>query len=102
MKSAPQITGCKRHSCTCSHQEYSLNPRVFSGFKKSLRLPIKGGARARVKGFTTFEVRTGFQRFFCLLFLRDLRASVVTLVFGDSIRFSDPPTISYMPCQTEI
>jgi hypothetical protein len=25
------------------------------GMQKSLRLPIKGGARARVKGFTTFE-----------------------------------------------
>jgi hypothetical protein len=34
------------------------------GIKRSLRLPIKGGARARVKGFTTFEAQAVFRRFF--------------------------------------
>jgi hypothetical protein len=33
MKLAPQIMGCKRHLCTCSHQEYPLDSRVVSECK---------------------------------------------------------------------
>jgi hypothetical protein len=33
VKLAPQITGCKRRSCTCSHYEYSSNSRVISECK---------------------------------------------------------------------
>jgi hypothetical protein len=35
MKLVPQITGCKRRSCTCSHLGYSLDSRVISECKIS-------------------------------------------------------------------
>jgi hypothetical protein len=57
----------------------------------SLRLPIKGGARARVKGFTTFEVSAGFWRFFVSLLFATLVLLFQTFVFGDSLRFFGPP-----------
>jgi hypothetical protein len=63
LKLAPRITGCKRHSCTCLHWEYSLDPEVISGCKNSFASPIKGGSKARVKRLTTFEVSTDFREF---------------------------------------
>jgi hypothetical protein len=62
--------------------------------EKSLRLPIKGGARARVKGFTTFEMSTGFHGFIVPLSFVTCALLFTILVFGDSIRFSDPPTLA--------
>jgi hypothetical protein len=71
-------------------------PRFVGIFrmKKSLRLPIKGGAWARVKGFTTFEASTDFQRFLVSLSFVNCTSSFVALVFGDPFRFSDPPTLA--------
>jgi hypothetical protein len=69
---------------------------VFSECKNSIRLPIKGGARARVKGFTTFEARAVFRTFFvsssfanCTLNLVFLCSYI--LVFADSLRLFGPP-----------
>jgi hypothetical protein len=42
MKLAPQITRCKRHSCTCSHWEYSLDLRVISECKSPFVSLLKG------------------------------------------------------------
>jgi hypothetical protein len=49
--------------------------------------------RARVKGFTTFEARIDFRRFFISFFVTCVLLFAI-LVFGDSIRFSDPPTLA--------
>jgi hypothetical protein len=59
--------------------------------QKSLRLPIKGGAWARVKQFTTFEASTDFRRFPVSLTLVNCASSFVACMFGDPFRFSDPP-----------
>jgi hypothetical protein len=67
----------------------------------SLCLPIKGAARACVKGFTTFEARTGFQRFFVSSFFVTRVLVFVILVFGDSIRFSDATTLAPTMVSTE-
>jgi hypothetical protein len=48
----------------------------------SFHLPIKWGARARVKGFTTFEASVGFWRFFISLLFATLVLLFQTLVFG--------------------
>jgi hypothetical protein len=79
-----------------------LDSRVFSECKKSLRLPIKRGARARVKGFTTFEARAVFRRFFvsssfanCMLNLVFLCSYI--LVFGDYLRLFGPPPPTLAP-----
>jgi hypothetical protein len=61
---------------------------------KFLHLPIKGGVRACVKGFTTFEASTGFRIFFVSLSFETCVLSFATLVFGDSIRFLDPSTLA--------
>jgi hypothetical protein len=55
------------------------------GMEKSFRLPIKGGAWAHVKGFTTFEASTGFQRFFVSSLFLTLVCLFQTLVLGDSL-----------------
>jgi hypothetical protein len=59
--------------------------------QKSLRLPIKGGAWARVKQFTTFEASTDFRRFPVSLTFVNCASSFVACMFGDPFRFSDPP-----------
>jgi hypothetical protein len=61
------------------------------GMQKSLRLPIKGGAWARVKQFTTFEASTDFRRFPVSLTFVNCASSFVACMFGDPFRFSDPP-----------
>jgi hypothetical protein len=55
------------------------------GMQKFLRLPIKEGARARVKGFTTFEVSVGFRGFLVPHLSTTFVHSFWNLVFGDSI-----------------
>jgi hypothetical protein len=45
---------------------------------------------ARVKGFTTFEASTNFRRFLASLSFVNSAFSLVTLLFGELIRFSDP------------
>jgi hypothetical protein len=75
-----------------------MDLRVFSGCEKSLRLHIKGGVRARVKGDTTFEARAVFGIFFvsysvnCIpdLNVRLFRISVL-LCSGIPSEFSDYP-----------
>jgi hypothetical protein len=61
------------------------------GMLKSLCLPIKGGARARVKRFTTFEASTRFQ-ILCLLVVTFVHLFLI-LVFEDSIRLFRPSNI---------
>jgi hypothetical protein len=58
----------------------------------NFRVWQKGGARARVKGFTTFEARKGFRRF-CLLLLCDLCASVRDSCVRGIHPIFRPPTI---------
>jgi hypothetical protein len=62
------------------------------GCKKSHRLPIKEGARARVKGFTTFEARTDFWGILYLPFVT-LELLFLLLCSGTYSDFSDPPNI---------
>jgi hypothetical protein len=81
--------GCKRHSCTCSHCEYSLDSRESQNVKVPSS-PYKRGTRARVKGFTNFEVTTGFWRFYVSPSFVTCVLLFATLVFGDSFRFSNP------------
>jgi hypothetical protein len=56
---------------------------------KSLHLPIKGGARARVKGFRTFEAGAVFRGFFVSSYVicaSDVSVCILSsLVFGDLI-----------------
>jgi hypothetical protein len=64
--------------------------------KKSLRLSIKGGAWARVKGFTTFEARAVFWRFFVSLSFASCTLNLVVPVLlcsGIPFSFSDAPNI---------
>jgi hypothetical protein len=77
-----------------------MDLRVFSGCEKSLRLHIKGGVRARVKGDTTFEARAVFGIFFvsssvnCIpdLNVRLFRISVLVCP-GSPPNFRTPPNI---------
>jgi hypothetical protein len=43
----------------------------------SIRLPIKGGPRARVKGFTTLKEEVRFSEISCLRVLRFLLAYIL-------------------------
>jgi hypothetical protein len=61
---------------------------------------MKGGLRARVTGFTTLEVKSGFRRFSVSSFLNHFVHPPVDLyrfVFGGSIRFLDSPTPGFIP-----
>jgi hypothetical protein len=53
VKLVPQITWCKRHSCTCSHLEYSLDSRVISECKRPSS-PYKMGLVGTCKGIHNF------------------------------------------------
>jgi hypothetical protein len=64
------------------------------GMLKSLRLLIKGGSRAYVKGFTTFTVSSDFRGFLVSLHPFAYEYLFWNLVFGDPFRFSHPPTLA--------
>jgi hypothetical protein len=49
---------------------------------------------AHVKGFTTFEASTSFRGFLIPFLLVSFVSLFPILVFGDSIRFLDPPTLA--------
>jgi hypothetical protein len=62
------------------------------GYFWNVKVPSSPYNRGREgKGFTTFEASTGFQRFFVSL-LQFLWLVFLTLVFGDFIWYSNPPT----------
>jgi hypothetical protein len=60
------------------------------GIQNSLRLPIKGGPRGRVKGFTTFEAETDFRETLspCFYTLSCIRSGV--LCSGTPSNFRTP------------
>jgi hypothetical protein len=84
--------------CVCVHTRNILWVQGYCRNVKVLRLPIKGGVRARVRGFTTFDVRAVFGRLFVFSYVTcgfDLNVCPhSSLVFGGLIRIFDyPPTV---------
>jgi hypothetical protein len=90
MKLAPQITGCKRHLCTCSHWEIHYI-RGYFRIVKVPSSPYKRGREGTCKGVHNFWGEYKLLEILCLQVVTFVHL-FLTLVFGDSIRFFGPPT----------
>jgi hypothetical protein len=93
VKLVPQIMGCKRHFCTCSYLEYSLDSRTISECKVPSP-PYKSGFEGTCKGIHNFWDRYKLSGKPCPLAFTRFLVLVLESCVRDLHPIFGPPTLA--------